>query len=65
MQYILSEEEIKRGKRLIESWRIVKLTLEQARDESDNLNSQGWYTVVHNPDEENVDEFEVIVYGFA
>lgn len=37
MQYILSEEEMRRGKQLIESWRVPDLALEEVHKESENL----------------------------
>lgn len=65
MQYILSEEEMKRGKRLLESWRMDNLTLEQVYEKSDILINQGWHTVIYNPDVENPDRYGIIVYGEA
>lgn len=55
--------ENKKGFQLIESWKIPNLSLEQVYDEQDNLNTQGWYTVIHNPNENKLDDFEIIVYG--
>ena len=60
MQYILSEEEMKQGCQLIESWR-VKVSTEQIDDKLSTLHSQGFFTVINDDIEEN-GLYEIIVY---
>lgn len=64
MQYILSEEEFKRGYRLIESCRKRNLLMDEAYKTSDELNGQGYFTVVEESGECELGLlFEVIVYS--
>lgn len=61
--YYSNRDDDNTGFQLIESWRIPCVSLEQVYDKQENLNNQGWFTVIHNPDENNPNEFEIIVYG--
>lgn len=52
MQYILTEQEFKQGAELLESWREHDIPLEEVYDKSQNLNNQGWFTVLKRTDYE-------------
>jgi hypothetical protein len=62
MQYILTEEEYKRGAQLVESWVEHNLLLENVYDIQENLNKQGWFTVISNEDD-NSELFKITVFG--
>ena len=64
MQYILTEQEFKQGAELLESWREHDIPLEEVYDRSQNLNNQGWFTVLKCTDYEK-ELYEIIVLAKA
>ena len=50
MQYILTEEELNRGCELIEMRVTADMTLDCAYIEQENLNNQGYFTVINCSD---------------
>lgn len=52
MQYILTEQELNRGCQLIEAWVTEDMTLDCAYMEQENLNNQGFFTVINCSDSE-------------
>lgn len=52
MQYILREQELNRGCELIEAWVTEDMTLDCAYMEQENLNNQGFFTVINCSDTE-------------
>ena len=47
MQYILTEEEFKRGHELLESWTEHDIPFEDVYNKAELLNKQGWFTVIN------------------
>lgn len=47
MQYILSEHEINQGCELIEAWETEEMNLDSTYMRQNNLNEQGYFTVIH------------------
>lgn len=50
MQYILTEQELNRGCELIEAWETDAMSLDAAYLEQENLNAQGYFTVINCTD---------------
>jgi len=61
MQYILTEEELNRGCPLIEMWETEDMTLNCAYEEQENLNKQGYFTVINCIDVEK-DHHRITVF---
>lgn len=61
MQHILTDKELFRGSRLVESWKEENLNINDAYDRSDYLNEQGWFTVVECTDFDK-ELFEISVF---
>lgn len=53
MQYILTEQELNRGCELIEAWVEENIPIGEVYIKSENLNEQGYFTVVECNDFEN------------
>jgi hypothetical protein len=53
-----------KGYQLTEEWGIPNLNLEEVYERQEELNNQGWFTVLVDQDADN-DIFELIVYGRA
>ena len=52
MQYILTEHEMNRGCELLEAWETEEMNLDSIYNEQNNLNEQGYFTVIHCTDVE-------------
>lgn len=63
MQYILSEEEYKRGYELIESFETEEMELDKVYEAQNNLNTQGFFTVICYTDTEK--DLEIISGGMS
>lgn len=61
MQYILSEHEMNRGCELIEAWETEEMNLDSVYVEQNNLNEQGYFTVIHCVDTEK-DLYKISVF---
>lgn len=61
MQYILTEHEMNRGFGLIEAWETEEMNLDSAFIEQNNLNEQGYFTVMHCTDVEK-DLYKISVF---
>lgn len=61
MQYILTEQEYKRGHELLEAWKEENIPIGEIYDKSKHLNEQGFYTVVECTDFDK-DLFEIRVF---
>lgn len=61
MQYILNEHEMNRGCELVEAWETEEMNLDNTYIEQNNLNEQGYYTVVHCVDVEK-DLYKISVF---
>lgn len=59
---IKSENEVETGFQLLESWKIHNLDLDQVYEKQDELNEQGWFTVINN-EVEDINLYEIVVYG--
>lgn len=61
MQYILTEYEMNRGCELIEAWQTDEMNLDDTYIEQNNLNEQGYFTVIHCTDVEK-DLYKISVF---
>jgi hypothetical protein len=59
---VKDKNELNNGFQLIEIWKIHNLELEQVYERQEELNDQGWFTVINN-ESDNVNLYEIVVYG--
>ena len=61
MQYILTERELNMGCPLLEAWETEEMTLDCAYMEEEELNQQGFFTVINCVDAEK-DWYKIKVF---
>lgn len=59
---INSDTEVNTGFQLLESWRVHNLDLGNVYKKQDELNEQGWFTVINN-EAEDINLYEIVVYS--